>query len=486
MADSEIRVSGYSEDLWTSRSRRRSRPAGSRSDHYLAIPSLLSPFNHYLPINTYIVPPAPAQSRPPTLMTQPLSAPPPPAAAPGGTIDSSLSLSKSFRPYYSPLEIHELIRLHSVARSDGGPGKVFSEGRVEGWRQLACGFIERVGARLGFPRRTIATAQTLYHRFHLHYPHKDYPYHDVSVAAILVASKLEDTLKKLREIQIAAWQISNILDGGPGTGEGDLNMQEAHKPILIAIEGKILQTICFNFNLHRSPLVLPSSSSSPDLSVALSPRDVFAWTLRIAQALGATKSYTYLAHLLAIDSHRTLAHLSYPPHTIACACLYLAGFISVEVGPKFRDGWSERFESEMEDIEEIAHSILDLFIRLCPVSTNPVGAKPSPLSPLSLTSPSELALPGTRTSTISEKEKHLMNAGLPVTLSGIVKLGIGSTEEEFTVAKIGLRRKGRGEGKREREEGGGEESAKRWRRDGADEEEVGERKEKPVSVRYRF
>lgn len=50
---------------------------------------------------------------------------------------------------------------------------------------------------------------------------------DVSVAAILVASKVEDTLKKLRDIQIAAYQITNIMEGGPGVNEGDLAVRSS-------------------------------------------------------------------------------------------------------------------------------------------------------------------------------------------------------------------------------------------------------------------
>lgn len=75
--------------------------------------------------------------------------------------------------------------------------------------------------------------------------------------------------------------------------------------------------------------------------------------------------------MLAIDVHRTLAPLSYPPHTIALACLYLTSFIvpghrnsldipsyrgdmaGIEGGrmPKFETGWSAEFESAEEDIE---------------------------------------------------------------------------------------------------------------------------------------
>lgn len=52
------------------------------------------------------------------------------------------------------------------------------------------------------PRRTIATAQSLYHRFHLTYAYGDFAFQDVSISCMLVACKVEDTLKKLREIQV--------------------------------------------------------------------------------------------------------------------------------------------------------------------------------------------------------------------------------------------------------------------------------------------
>jgi CTD kinase subunit beta len=38
---------------------------------------------------------------------------------------------------------------------------------------------------------------------------------------LLVASKLEDTLKKLRDIQIAGYQIKSLQEGGSGQGEPD-------------------------------------------------------------------------------------------------------------------------------------------------------------------------------------------------------------------------------------------------------------------------
>lgn len=60
-------------------------------------------------------------------------------------------------------------------------------------------------------------------------------------------------------------------------------MQENHRPQLIAIERLVLQTICFNFHLHRS---LATSSESMAVDVGTTGRDVFGWLMRISRALG--------------------------------------------------------------------------------------------------------------------------------------------------------------------------------------------------------
>lgn len=36
----------------------------------------------------------------------------------------------------------------------------------------------------------------------------------------------------------------------------------------------------------------------------------------------------FLAHLLAVDVHRTTAPLAYPSHTVALGCIYLATFLT--------------------------------------------------------------------------------------------------------------------------------------------------------------
>ena len=101
-------------------------------------------------------------------------------------------------------------------------------------RQQACSIIEAIGGRIGLyvvsikclwfdihmsgsPRKTIASAQNLYHRFHLYFPRKDFSYYvgpvhlnpgavrlpatqDATLAALYVSNKMHDTLKKPQDI----------------------------------------------------------------------------------------------------------------------------------------------------------------------------------------------------------------------------------------------------------------------------------------------
>ncbi|GAA6001245.1 hypothetical protein JCM10207_007483 [Rhodosporidiobolus poonsookiae] len=404
---------------------------------------------------------------------------PDPAPRPSPTAPPPLAVTRTFRPYYSPLELDHLVHLQATQRAHSDhhahPGqhadepqlRMMSEQRIEAYRQLAAGFIERVATRLGFPRRTIATAQKLYHRFHLHFSLNEFAYQDVSLSALLVASKLEDTLKKLRDIQIAAWQVANMMEGGEGRGEGDPAAQEAHRPHLIGIERLIMQTISFNFNLHRSfapssgSTTLPDDPSTEALYALAAPppsRDAFSSLLRLSSALpslpsallpssllpssaaheSTRKTLTHLSFLLLTDLHRTLAPLAYPPHTCAAACLWTAGWVLVEAtsaageGEKEgrwegMEGWEEKVESAPGDIDDIAQTLLSLLIALCPTPPsssapssggvlNPLAPSPSfSPSPFSPSEPSSLPSSSSKpaAAVLSERDKHLVAAGVP-------------------------------------------------------------------------
>ncbi|KAI0662058.1 cyclin-like protein [Cubamyces menziesii] len=274
-------------------------------------------------------------------------------------------------PYFTPKEVEKL--------SDKQRGKL-SITQEEKARQQACGFIEAVGLGIGFPRKTIATAQNLYHRFHLFFPRKDFGYHDVCLAAIFVSSKMHDTLKKPRDILMVAYAVRfpELAAKAKSMG-GEIDMDpatvEQDRQRLLAVERLMLESICFNFTVR-----LP-----------------FPYVIKISRAFGASKKLSKLAYRLAIDSFRTLVNLSYPPHVVALGCLYLAALLqSFERGTSpERPGqhtshqiaatlsksgdWGQQFQTHIADIEEIAHAIIDLLISY---AQNP-AANTSPHTPSS-------------------------------------------------------------------------------------------------------
>lgn len=64
-----------------------------------------------------------------------------------------LAVVRTFRAYYSPLELHHLVHLQAQHPNGHGHGhgqhKQLTDHRIEVYRQLAAGFIERVANRLG-------------------------------------------------------------------------------------------------------------------------------------------------------------------------------------------------------------------------------------------------------------------------------------------------------------------------------------------------
>jgi len=57
------------------------------------------------------------------------------------------------------------------------------------------------------PVRTFCTAAHYYHKFRLSHKDNEYQFHDAAAAALLTACKIEDTLKKSKEILCAAHNL---------------------------------------------------------------------------------------------------------------------------------------------------------------------------------------------------------------------------------------------------------------------------------------
>ncbi|KAJ3570098.1 hypothetical protein NP233_g4627 [Leucocoprinus birnbaumii] len=289
------------------------------------------------------------------------------------------STLKIYQPYFVPADL-ELLTNNTRGR--------LSHNQEDKNRQNAVGFLEIMGARIGFPRRTIATAQALYHRFHLFFPRKDFNYIDVCLGGLYVSTKMHDTLKKPRELLAMSYAVRfpdlAAKSKHPG-GEIDLDTMdpqvvENDRQKLLSVERFILESICFNFT-SRLP---------------------FPYVVKIGRALGATKSLTKFAWRIVMDCYRTFLPLQYPPHTIALGGLFVACFLTsfeqsnsddpekkvaeeLTQQLKQKGEWEKRFFTQVADLEDITQTLLDLIIQFVQnpsLSTSPsTPSSPSPHLP---------------------------------------------------------------------------------------------------------
>ena len=280
-------------------------------------------------------------------------------------------------------------------------------------RDIATGFIQSVASRLGFPQRTIATAQQIYQRFHLFYPPSDFVLHEIAVASLFVGAKLNDTHKKPRDLLLASYALrfpqlvkgssfaSDIAAAGPSSsanapveeatfptlagqkrkqpptatstetlssprplamaigsvGESDVDpsILETDRKRLMALEKLILESLCFNFH----------SSANTTLKMVI----------KLGRRCGMQKSFVRTAWKVAADMFRTSGPMQYPPNVVATAALYAAALLArppPRVLPSQQQG-----EGDEVKIGEEEDAIREFLQRVKAVSSTPAPKEAS-------------------------------------------------------------------------------------------------------------
>ncbi|CAG8478009.1 9529_t:CDS:2 [Paraglomus occultum] len=264
----------------------------------------------------------------PTEATSPLNTTPSSAASPDNiTPDSDCLLN---RPYFSRNETE-----HYMALSRGNIPKT-KEAVI---RIQSCNFIRAMGEKLGFPQNTITTAMMLYHRFYLFHPLKEYPSNvkiypqcfDISTTCVFVASKIEETYKKLKDILVAAYNVRHPL--GPDINPDGQTLEEQRRRI-IGYERLVLENIRFDFQIQQPHKFL----------------------VKFIKRLGGDKTLARKAWTIVNDAYKTTACLRFPAHVMAAASLWLAAkLLHMDFPPTMADGmkWTKLFCCKADDIEDI-------------------------------------------------------------------------------------------------------------------------------------
>ncbi|EED15036.1 cyclin, putative [Talaromyces stipitatus ATCC 10500] len=201
-------------------------------------------------------------------------------------------------------------------------------------------WIDNVRKALHLPVRTYNTACVYYHKFRLVHPDSQYSYMDAAAAALFTACKIEDTLKKSRDIVCAAYNLK--LPPSEQVSPDDAIFDQHSRGIII-LERLMLEASGFDFrNRHPQKLLV-----------------------KLLKHYGLKKDdeVGIVAYCISLDLYRTFAPLKQTTGTMAFACLELAsrlldaGLEDVEAGRGYHD-WKVGRAEVMETLLDL----LDLYI----------------------------------------------------------------------------------------------------------------------------
>ncbi|KAH3679927.1 hypothetical protein WICMUC_000670 [Wickerhamomyces mucosus] len=197
-----------------------------------------------------------------------------------GKLTSTIQLARPF------LTRNQIIHAHSK--------NVENQVAFDQRRSQVFSFLMKASSSLKFPARVLETSMYYYQRYYILNRFDINTYLDVAVTCLFVASKNEDTIKKLRDILA----LTNQLRSQTLSSE----QSEIYRKKILNFESKLLETISFDFrNFHSEEFLI-----------------------KFNKVLHKSKSDSYLSWLILFDSYQTEISLKLPPHVIALSSIILA------------------------------------------------------------------------------------------------------------------------------------------------------------------
>ncbi|KAF2109821.1 cyclin-like protein [Lophiotrema nucula] len=197
-------------------------------------------------------------------------------------------------------------------------------------------WIDSVRRSLQLPVRTFDTAVVYYHKFRLLHGSLDRDFQEAAAAALFTACKLEDTLKKSREILCAAANLGR--PSSEHAAPDDPRFDKVSKDIL-GLERLMLESAGFDFR-NRYPQNL---------------------MVKLAKAVGMRKDHeAKTAWNLGIDMYRTFAPLKQTTPTMAVACIELAARLHDWDVAKIVDAGVMAYKKWNTSRTEVMETLLDM------------------------------------------------------------------------------------------------------------------------------
>lgn len=271
---------------------------------------------------------------------------PKPASAPA--IGPHPSTIRVAAPYTTQASIEKCLYPTAVDHHD----RSLAEAKEDAYRLQGVTWIDSVRRSLQLPIKTFTTACCLYHKFRLQHPGADYAFADAAAASLLASCKIEDTLKKSRDILAAAYNLK--LSAHDALGPDDV-VFEAPSRVVIGIERLILESGGFDFRSVRKHEVLIKIAKAELKGFETGSNDV--------------KKVADVGFTVLTDLHRTFAPMKHTTSTQAAACLEMAAHLEAAKSPSVtairdhlqKDLDYKKWETTRENVMETLLDLLDLY-----------------------------------------------------------------------------------------------------------------------------
>jgi len=206
-------------------------------------------------------------------------------------------------------------------------------------RKDVCSLLQTAGQLLNLPQLTIATGTFYFHRFFTNPDSQGSDNFITGVACLFLASKVEETPKKLRDVIVRCYQQQNNKELHPD------ELDDLKKSVL-RYEQTILNRIGFDLTVEH-----------PHATLLKNVKLISSYHTQ-----PENKELAQIAWNIVNDSLKSTLCLHFRPHLIANAALYLASmFLQIPLIPDSNNGWCTLFGVNFKDIESIASLLLALY-----------------------------------------------------------------------------------------------------------------------------
>ncbi|KAM0250084.1 hypothetical protein ACHAP5_002399 [Fusarium lateritium] len=212
--------------------------------------------------------------------------------------------------------------------------------RQDNYRLQGVQLIDNVRDYLQLPVRTFDTACTYFHKFRLNFRDAEYNYQDAALASLFVACKVEDTIKKSKEILAAAYNVKNP----DKPAAPDDKIFEAPGKIIICLERLILETIGFDFRTRY-------------------PQKLLVKVVRDILGKEDGKAFFETAYAMCIDIYKTFVPIKRTTFSMVMAVVELTALMTEQHVDKVREYGKTKPQYHQGAVMETMLDILDLYVQ---------------------------------------------------------------------------------------------------------------------------